>query len=214
MVSQLQDSVSAQAQQLPSWTDAIVRDTIAAIVKQRGYQRDLGQSAVSKILAWIWEKIQQFLEMLRGVPHGREIALALLVLGILLVVARVVIGIRAEQNAGRVVARGQSVANRNISLAEAERLAEAGDYTAAAHVLFSALLAAGAARGEFRVHPSKTTGDYVRDLRRKRGAWLSPFQSFRSRYDRVIYGDMICTAADYSALLGDARNMLARERAA
>ena len=215
---QLQDSLNAQSvptlQPLAAWTDASIRDTIAAITKQTEYQRELGQSAVNKTLRWLWDRFVDFLETLRGLPHGREIAIGLLILVVLLILARVAIGIRAQKNDSRVVARGQAAAGRNVSLAEAERLADAGNFTAAAHVLFSALLMAGAARGEFRVHPSKTTGDYVRDLRRKRAPWLSPFQSFRSRYDRVIYGDMVCTAEDYGALLSDARSMLTRERAA
>lgn len=218
MVWQLQDSLKAQTlptvRPIAPWTDASIRDTIAAIAKQADYERDLGQSAVNRILRWLWDRFVDILETMRGLPHGREIAFGLLILVILLVIARVVIGVRAEENANRVVVRGQAPAGRNVSLAEAERLADAGHFTAAAHVLFSALLMAGAARGEFRVHPSKTTGDYVRDLRRKQAPWLLPFQSFRSRYDRVIYGDMTCTAEDYGALQSDARSMLARDRAA
>lgn len=218
MLWQLQDSINAQrspnGQGLLPWTDAAIRDTITAIAKQTGYQRELGQSAFNRVLRWLWDRFEEFLGALKGVPHGREIALVLLVLVILLIIARIVIGVRAEENAGRIGARGHAQAGRTVSLAEAERLAASGDFTAAAHVLFSALLMAGAARGEFRVHPSKTTGDYVRDLRRKRANWLSPFQSFRSRYDRVIYGEMLCKAEDYDALLSDARNMLARDRAA
>lgn len=218
MLLQLQDSLARQRSlggqgSLP-WTDAAIRDTIAAIARQSAYQRELGQSALSKILRWMYDRFQDFLNGLKQLPYGREIALVLVVLAVLLIAARIIIGIRAEANAGRVVARGQAAGGRNVSLAEAERLAALGEFTAAAHVLFSALLTAGAARGEFRVHPSKTTGDYVRELRRKRAPWLSPFQSFRSRYDRVIYGDMRCSAADYDALLSDARNMLTRERAA
>ncbi len=218
MLWQLSDSLRAPVihgvPPLPPWTDAAVRDSIAAIVRQPAYQRDLGQSALNKILRWLWDRFEQLLDALKALPHGREVAIALLLVVVLFIVARVVIGIRAGRDAERVVARGQTAAGRNVSLLDAERLAANGDYTAAAHVLFSALLTAGAARGEFRVHPSKTTGDYARDLRRKRAQWASSFQSFRSRYDRVIYGDMTCTAEDYRALLNDTRDMLARDRAA
>ena len=208
-------TVQVQTVQVASqWSDAVVRDTIAAIARQSEYQRDLGQSALNKFLRWMWDRLEEVAQALKGLPHGREIALALLVLVVLLIVARIVIGVRAEERANRVVARGLIASGRDVSLAEAERLAIAGDFTGAAHVLFSSLLMVGAARGQFRVHPSKTTGDYARDLRRKRASWLSPFHSFRSRYDRVIYGDMQCSADDYAALLHDARTMLAPERAA
>ena len=215
MVWQLQDSVrAAGAQAIPQWSDAVVRDTIAAIVKQQAYQRDLRQSALNKLLRWLWERIEHFFQLLKELPHGREVAMVLLALVVFLIVARIVIGVRADARATRVAARRLGTSAGNVSLAEAERLAAAGDFTGAAHLLFSALLMAGAARGEFRVHPSKTTGDYVRDLRRKRAPWFSPFHSFRSRYDRVIYGDMQCSADDYAALLRDARTMLSQERAA
>ena len=62
----LQDSLNAQsvptAQPLTPWTDASIRDTIAAIAKQTEYQRELGQSAVNRILRWLWDRFVDFLE--------------------------------------------------------------------------------------------------------------------------------------------------------
>lgn len=206
-------------QELPStlksqnWTDAAIRDTIAAIAQDPAYRRDITQSLWGKFARWVGEHLNRAFEALSGLPGGRIIVFALLAAVIALIVARIAIGIQAERaSKSRRILRHGDVAT--ISLAEAERLAAAGDYTAAAHALFALLLIAGSAQGQFRVHASKTTGDYARELRRKSAQWLRPFQSFRSRYDRVIYGDMHCTAEDYGALLSDARAMLLRERAA
>jgi hypothetical protein len=203
----------AQAPTQPAWPDSVVRDTIARIVQAEEYRRSLGETAMSKIWRWIWDHVADLYRRLEELPYGKEITLVLLLIAVGLIVARLVLGVRAEERARRVAARVHS-GNKALAIADAERLAASGDFTEAAHLLYAVLLQSGAARGAFRVHPSKTTGDYARELRRKRGSWASPFQSFRSRYDRVIYGDMACSAADFDALLNDANNMLRLERAA
>lgn len=196
------------------WSDAAIRDTIAAIARTSEYQRELTTSLATRALRWLSDLADALFSSVRGAPYGREITIAVVGLLIALVVARVVMGVRAERAllAAR-VPRKATVADLS-ALADAERLAQAGDFTAAAHALFAALLRACAARGEVRLHPSKTTGDYARELRRRNTPSLRPFQSFRSRYDRVIYGDMQCSAGDYAALSTDARQLLAPERAA
>ena len=196
------------------WADAAVRDTIAAIAGQSEFQRELTTSIASRALRWVGDVLDALFTAVRGATYGREVTIAVVILLIGLVVARIVIGVRAERAlvAAR-VPRKATVADLT-ALADAERLAQAGDFTAAAHALFGALLRACAARGEVRLHPSKTTGDYARELRRRNTPSLRPFQSFRSRYDRVIYGDMQCSAGDYAALSSDARALLDTERAA
>ncbi|MBC8087785.1 MAG: DUF4129 domain-containing protein [Phycisphaerae bacterium] len=201
----MQDSLRTQ-----TWGDQAIRDTIAAIAQAPEYSRDVGQSLMSRGLRWLWQQILNFFHFVSETQYGREITIALVVIAIALVIARVIIGVRADQLARRPINMRGAGAGGAIQITDAEQLAASGNYTAAAHALFSSLLAAGAARGEFRVHPSKTTGDYVADLRRRRTDWLRPFQSFRSRYDRVIYGDMQCSAEDYQALMSDVRQMMAR----
>lgn len=196
------------------WADAAVRDTIAAIAGQSEYQRELTTSIASRALRWFGDVLDSLFASVRGATYGREVTIAVVILLVSLVVARILIGVRAERAlvAAR-VPRKATVADLT-ALADAERLAQAGDFTAAAHALFAALLRACAARGEVRLHPSKTTGDYARELRRRNTLSWRPFQSFRSRYDRVIYGDMQCSAGDYAALSSDARALLNTERAA
>ena len=194
--------------------DAALRDTIKAIASGAEYQREVTSSFASRVLRWLGETISRFLNSIEGTPNGRAIAITALVLLVAIVVARVVIGIRAEQalREGRKPRRPTLAGT--IALADAERLAASGDYTAAAHALFAALLATFALRGEVRLHASKTTGDYARELRRRGSSSFKPFQSFRSRYDRVIYGEMECSASDYASLSSDARVLLGAERAA
>ncbi len=196
------------------WSDAAIRDTIAEIAGRAEYQRELTASIASRLLRWLGDVLSELFSSVRSTSLGRNVTIAVLVLLVAVIVARIVIGVRAEQaiRASRKPLKA-SVADLT-ALADAERLALAGDFTGAAHALFAALLRACAARGEVRLHPSKTTGDYARELRRRNSSSLRPFQSFRSRYDRVIYGDMQCSAADYAALNTDARVLLGSERAA
>jgi len=89
---------------------------------------------------------------------------------------------------------------------DAERAAAAGDYTAAAHLLYAALIRMLVLRGVLRFHPSKTSGDYVRELRRgDSGILLTPFVDFVRAYEVVVYRDGTCDAPRYAMLraLGD-----------
>ncbi len=195
-------------------SDGAIRDTIAAIARGAEYQRELTSSIGSRILRWINQQLTHLFDAVSNTPHGRAITIGVLVLLGLLIAARIVIGVRAERAMhGARIARRPSAASA-VALTDAERLAAAGDFTAAAHALFDALVATFAARGEVRLHDSKTTGDYARELRRRNSTALRPFQSFRSRYDRVIYGDMQCSASDYEALVTDVQQALGQERAA
>ena len=196
------------------WTDAAIRDTVAAIASDPAYQRALTTSIWDRVVRWLLDRLSDLLRLVDNTEYGRIATIAALALVVALILVRVVIGINAER-ALRGESRGTRPQAGGIAMvADAERLAAGGDYTAAAHALFAALLAACAARGEIRLHPSRTTGDYARELRRRNAPSLRPFQSFRSRYDRVIYGDMRCSADDYALLLREAHALMGRERAA
>jgi len=206
----------ASAQQAPAspWTDAAIRDTLAAIARQPAYQRELTQSIWDRVMRWLLDRIIELFQLVDSTGSGRVITIVVLVLVIGLILVRVAIGISAERTLRSDPGGSRVPAGAAAMLSDAERLAAGGDYTAAAHALFAALLAASAAQGEIRLHPSKTTGDYARELRRRNAPSLRPFQAFRSRYDRVIYGDLRCGADDYAMLLREARALLAREQAA
>ncbi len=212
MLAMLQPSASPPAPGL--WSAAAIRDTIAAIANTSEYQRELTSSIASRALRWLGDLLETLFTTVRGAPYGREITIGVVALVVALVAARIVIGVRAERALVAARAPRKASVADITALADAERLAQAGDFTAAAHALFTALLRACAARGEIRLHPSKTTGDYARELRRRNTPSRHVFQSFRSRYDRVIYGNRECSAGDYAALSADARQLLDKERAA
>ena len=98
--------------------------------------------------------------------------------------------------------------------AEAENLAAAGDYMRAAHALYQAVLRRLADHERIRVHSSKTSGDYARDLRRRGSPLAAGFQAFGRRFDRVVFGAGVCTADDFAALRRDALAIPERREAA
>lgn len=140
------------------------------------------------------------------VPVGLALALVLLLALRLAFARRAAAGWQAEH--------ATDPSRRTDAWREAERLAAIGDFTAAAHALCAALLASCAARGELRLHPSKTTGDYARELRRRPAPSAAGFQRFRARYDRVIFDLQRCTPEEYAALLAEAQPIILQARAA
>lgn len=82
----------------------------------------------------------------------------------------------------------------------AEQLAAAGDYTSAAHALYAAMLESAARQQQIRLHPSKTVGDYVRELRIHSSSLFGRFREFGRSYEVVIYGIGSCDAARYHQL--------------
>ncbi|MCE2942914.1 MAG: DUF4129 domain-containing protein [Gemmatimonadota bacterium] len=195
------------------WTDQAIRDTVTAITRDPSYGRVASRSLVSRLLGWIGDRLQEILEQFRGNPVLQRVAIALLVLVAVVLVARWVIEWRtstedAEADDGRARVPGGSPWHL------AQREAAAGRFDAAAHALFEAVIAALARQGAVRVHPSKTIGDYARELATRRHPLAGRFRALRQHYERCIYGDRRVTADDYAALLTLAEPMLAVRAAA
>jgi len=193
----------------PIWSRAAIHDTVAAIARQSAYRRDVGGTLFSRIMQWISDMYSRLVDAAAGVPHGRVIATVTAGIVASLVIARIVYAARVRAvvaevpNGGRLKATSMSDPWR-----EAEQYAASGRFTEAAHSLYRATLVLLATRGLVRLHDSKTSGDYARELRRRGSPAHAVFRRFGARYDRVIYGSGKCSAADYAALLDDARGLL------
>lgn len=94
---------------------------------------------------------------------------------------------------------------RGDAWAAAQQLAARGDYTAAAHALYAALLDAGARQNQLKLHPSKTAGDYVREVKRRASPIFPAIRDFARAYELVIYGLGECDRDRYERLLSLAR---------
>jgi Domain of unknown function (DUF4129) len=91
--------------------------------------------------------------------------------------------------------------SRGDAWSAAQQLAARGDYTAAAHALYAALLDAGARQNQLKLHPSKTAGDYVREVRRRASPIFPSLRDFARAYEIVIYGLGECDRERYERLL-------------
>jgi hypothetical protein len=196
------------------WSAAQVHDTVAAIMQQRGYQRSIQSSLLQRLFRRVRDLLDEWFRSLSALPHAKWIVIAAAIVVALLIIARIAYSARLRdvERARRAV-RGERTVPSD-PWAEAERLAATGAYLDAAHALYRGLLESLAQRDSLRLHPSKTTGDYVRELRSRGSASHSGFRQFARRYDRVLFGDHACDATTYAALRDDALRLASTNRAA
>jgi hypothetical protein len=191
---------------VPIWSRAAIHDTVAAIVRQGAYRRDVSTTLLDRLLQWLAETFARMVQALGGVPHSRFVATVAAAIVGTLIVARVLYAarLRAPDSAVPATARWRASSTAD-PWREAEQLAAGGNFTEAAHALYRAALAMLAAAGLVRLHDSKTSGDYARELHRRGASPYASFRRFGARYDRIIYGTGSCDATQYSMLLDAAR---------
>jgi len=187
------------SQQLPtSWPAAAIHDTVAAIIAQRPYQRSVRATLLERLLDWLAALVRRIFSTVGEVPHAKWIVLGIAVLVLLAIMMRTTLGDGAGERQRRTGAG--RVAGAGDAWVDAERLAAAGDYTEAAHLLYRGVIERLAAGEQIRLHPSKTSGDYARELRRRGSPAHAEFRQFGRRYDRVLFGIGSCDATTYATL--------------
>lgn len=181
------------------WTSAQVHDTVAAIARQRIYA-PARRSVISRFISYVFERIGELFDLIRTSPSARLLVIASMVAVAIVVVARIVAARRVDASH-----RGRHRAGRAGVVGEeawsaARAAASAGDYTNACHLLYAAVLEALARDGAVKRHVSKTSGDYVRELRARGAPSLREFREFTGDFDRVIYGHGEASATDFDRL--------------
>jgi hypothetical protein len=193
------------AQGIEPWKSAAVHDTVAVLLQDAAYRRSFWSSLGGRLLTELGRFIVWLIEMIRGIPGGKVTVLTVIAVVILLVAARLYLAAGpGDDQLWRRKGIGTVRGTRRDPWADAEALAAAGDYMAAAHSLYQAVLKQIAATERVRLHSSKTSGDYARELRRRGSPVAGPFQAFGRRFDRVVFGAGVCTAEDFAAMRRDA----------
>lgn len=195
------------------WSAPAIHDTVAAIVRARGYRRSIRSSLFDRFMDWLGRMFDTLFSRVPAVPHVREWTIALTAVVLILILARFVYAAQLRESAARAAHRHVRVTGTD-PWGDAQRAAAAGRYTDAAHALYRALLVSLARGDRLRLHSSKTAGDYARELRAAGSPSYAAFRDFGRRYDRIIYGEGECDAAGWDALLRAAEPLLVRERAA
>jgi hypothetical protein len=191
------------AGQIPEQT---IRQAVEAVFRSPAYHRT---SLWERFWSWLGELLSRFVAWLApsfgALRESPVLYWALLAtLGGLTAaaIARSIILWRARRRsaAGMEWERLPGGARGDAWLA-AQQLAARGDYTAAAHALYASLLDAAARQQQVKLHPSKTAGDYVREVRRRASPLFAGFRDFARAYEVVIYGIGACNRDRYERLL-------------
>ena len=180
------------------WPAAAIQDSVAAIIRQRPYQRSVSATLLDRLMDWIAALIRRIFASVAEIPNAKWVVLGLAIVVVLAIVTRLVLGHEAEERRRRV--RAGAVQGAGDPWSEADRLAAAGNYTEAAHLLYRGVTERLAAAERIRLHPSKTSGDYARELQRRGFPASGDFRLFGRRYDRAMFGVGTCDAPTYAAL--------------
>jgi hypothetical protein len=199
-------SAASQAAQGGPWPAKAIQDTVAAIISKSPYQRSVRSTLFDRILEWIAALIRRLFSQISEIPNARWVILTLAVIVVLAIAARIFLNSEAEERRRR--ARGGVVHGGTDPWADAERLAGSGDFTEAAHLLYRAVTERLAAAELIRLHPSKTSGDYARELRMRGALAHAEFRQFGRRYDHVLFGTGECDAETYAGLREQASRII------
>jgi len=179
---------------------------MAAVFRQGAFARRQPSWIARKItqfFEWLWDLLRQL-----GGTRTSSPAVFWTVMTIIIVIAVAIIARlawvsyqrRRQGIDARPELRGAATVSHSDAWALAQQYAARGDFTAAAHSLYIALLGAIARRGLVRLHPSKTVGDYVRELRSRSATVFTRFREFARAYETVVYGTGVCDQERYETL--------------
>lgn len=185
---------------LRAWPPGAIHDTVASVVSGPAFRKSLQMSLAQRLYRWIAEGINALVDYLRGSGPARWFAIGLTVMLVVLIVAKFLLAARARaelDDARGGVRRGRAGED---PWRAAERLTAAGRFEEAAHALHHGVVESVARADRLRVDPSKTSGDYARELRARGSTRLPAFRRFARRFDVAIYGHGGCDAGTIAEL--------------
>lgn len=160
-------------------------------------------------MRWIGQLFARIFGIIAEHPAIGYVARVAIGIAAILVVARVAYSLFLGHGSPRLAHGPRGVGRASDWWATAQRLAAQGNYTDAAHALYRALIATAALRGLVSLHDSKTSGDYLRELRRSADSTdIIHFTDFTRSYETIIYGIGNCDAERYDRLQNLAGNVL------
>jgi len=195
-------------------TASAIHDTVAAIARGIDYRRSLRQSLLDRFFLWLGELFSHLLRFIRFSPVSRPFGYVVLGLIVLGVAARLLIAAQARDDTRGPLRRRTRASSTEDPFVVAERLAAEGKFEEAAHALYHGVLLALAGQERLRLDPSKTSGDYARELRARGSASFQPFRAFGRRFDIAVFGHGGCDARLIDDLRTLAQPLIVRARAA
>ncbi len=165
-------------------------------------------------MLWLGEWLDKLERAFQHLPSTRSIGFGLVALLVLFVVVRFIIAARAGDDTGVRAIRRRAGTSASDPWESAETLMAQGRFEEAAHALYRGVIVTLGREERLRLHPSKTSGDYARELRRRGSLSYAPFRSFTKRFDVAVYGHGGCDAAALDELRALSASFRPKERAA
>lgn len=185
---------------LRAWPPAAVHDTVAAVLRGRAFQRSLQASIAQRLFRWIADGLNALVDYLRGSAPARWTAIGFTVLLVALVLARFFLAARARAEGNDLDNRVRSGGRGEDPWRAAEQLRALGRWEEAAHALYRGVVESLTRTERIRLDPSRTSGDYARELRVRGSARLADFRAFARRFDVAVYGHGACDEAALAEL--------------
>jgi hypothetical protein len=182
------------------WPPTAVHDTVEAVVRGVAFRRTLQNSLAERLVQWLGEWMSRFSHLLRDAPSARAIAIGVAGALVLVIVVRLLVAARARDADALATSRAARAGASQNPWADADRLIAEGRFEEAAHALYHGVLTGVARRERLRLDPSKTSGDYARELRGRGSPSHAAFRAFVRRFDVAVYGYGGCTAESLDEL--------------
>jgi hypothetical protein len=185
---------------IQTWTNREIHDTVAAIVADPTITGASRRSLLGRVLRYLATKLTDLLHWASGSLDARIITGAGVVIVVVLIVARIFAG-RREAAGRRAAGRRGAPRARVNPWRSAQALASDGRFTDASHDLYAAVIADLVRLGLVRFHASKTSRDYVHELRRARMPLAPIFGDFSRAFERAVFGLDDVTREEWEVLL-------------
>jgi hypothetical protein len=197
-----------------SWSASAVHDTVQAVLRDPAFHRSMRQSLADRILVWLAEWLTRLSKALRGLPSMRTLSLFFAGALVLFVLVRFLIAASARREEGGRRRSRREVGSGTDPWQAADELLALGRHEEAAHALYRGVILSLASAERLRLDPSKTSGDYARELRRRSSPALRPFVTFARRFEVLVYGHIPPDADAVAQLRELASPFRARSKAA
>jgi len=185
---------------LRAWPPGAVHDTVSAVVNGPAFRKSLQTTLAQRFLRWLLDGLESLMDFLRGSAPARWAATAFGLLLVLLIVGRFVLAARAREDDMGSGEGGRPRHSGEDPWRAAEALLAAGRLEEAAHALYRGVVESVTRTEKLRLDPSKTSGDYARELRARGSPRLGAFRAFARRFDVAVYGHGGCDANAVSDL--------------
>jgi hypothetical protein len=186
-----------------------VREAIAAVFADDAYRRSLRDSLWSRLQHWLGEIIGRILAGVGESPALKWalVAAAVLILGAFAARLVYVASVRAG---GRPHARHWAADSLLDPMLLARAAAAEGRFMEAAQLLYLAILEELRRTERLKLDPSRTLGEYRRDLAARSSGAYHAFRKFTGTYEAIVWGRRSCDGPSYERLVELAAPLITR----